>query len=225
LPLFDDVILHEVHKCAGELLAAGLTSSGLTFEQFLQFAIANKEAFEPIFKETNLKQWSQKMESPSSEGSEPREVGAGSPSSNVRVWVNGGKGSGHCGGVSVDEVVRVAPETLQQTLGVALGVENSGKALWLPRCARVSMDTIAGIVNARAGLTDVMTYRSPAQTSFVAGDCAQASSPSDDKLQKLFKAVDETTSLTTSFSVANNTTLLRSLDPHFTEWLNYLRKM
>jgi len=231
LPLLDDVILHEVHKCAGELRVAGLTSSGLNFEQFLKFAIANKEAFEPIFRETNLKQWSQKMVSPSCEGSESREVGAGSPSLNVKVWVSGGKGSGHYGSVAVDEVVRVAPETLQQTLGAALNVASSGKAQWLPRCARVAMDTIAGIVNARAGLPEIMTYRSSAQTPCVAGwGGAQASAPSDDKLQKLFKAVDETTSLTTSSfvvssSVTNNTTLLRSLDPHFTEWLNYLRKM
>jgi hypothetical protein len=239
LPLFDDVLVHEVHKCAGELRAAGLTSAGLDFEQFLTFAMANREAFEPILKETNLKKWSKKINmSPSSDGGEPGDLSATSadpPSLHVKVWASGGKGSGHCGGISVDEVFRVATEAQQQTLAVALGIASSGKAQWLSRCARVAMDTISSIVNASADMPEVMTYQSPAKTKRVAGKGgAQASAPgapqtaseqagatfrpSDAKLQKLFDAVDASAS-------ANNAYVLRALDPNAGQWLNYLRTM
>jgi hypothetical protein len=180
LPLFDDVLVHEVHKCAGEMRAAGLTSAGLSFEQFLTYAIANREAFEPILKETNLKKWSRKMNM-SPDGGKPGDPSATSadpPSLHVKVWASGGKGSGHCGGISVDELLRVATETQQQTLAVALGIASCGKAQWLSRCARVAMDTISSIVNTSVDMPEVMTYQSPAKTTRVAGkDGTQASAP------------------------------------------------
>jgi hypothetical protein len=240
LPLLEDMLLHEVHKCAGELRAAGLTSAGLNFEQFLTFAIANREAFEPILKETNLRKWSKKMNMlPSSDGGEPGDVSADPPSLHVKVWASGGKGSGHCGGIGVDELLRVATETQQQTLAVALGIASSGKAQWLSRCARVAMDTISRIVNASADIPEVMTYQSPAKTKRVAGKGGtQASAPgapqtapaqagatfrsSDVKLQKHLDAVDASAKAATA---TNNADLLRALDPNAGQWLNYLRTM
>jgi hypothetical protein len=242
LPLLDDMLLHEVHKCAGELRAAGLTSAGLNFEQFLTYAIAHIEAFEPILKETNLKKWSKKMNmSPSSDGGEPGEgdVSADPPSLHVKVWASGGKGSGHCGGISVDELLRVATETQQQTLAVALGIASFGKAQWLSRCACVAMDTISSIVNASVDMPEVMTYQSPAKTARVAGKGgtqasaqgapqtapAQAGAtfrPSDAKLQKHLDAVDASAK---AAAATNNVDLLRALDPNAGQWLNYLRTM
>jgi hypothetical protein len=240
LPLLDDMLLHEVHKCAGELRAAGLTSAGLNFEQFLTFAIANREAFEPMLKEKNLKKWSKKMNMlPSPDGGEPRDVSADPPSLHVRVWASGGKGSGHCGGIGVDELLRVATETQQQTLAVALGIASSGKAHWLSRCARVAMDTISSIVNASVDMPEVMTYQSPAKTTRVAGKGGtQASAPgapqtapaqagatfksSDVKLQKHLDAVDASAKAATA---TNNADVLRALDPNAGQWLNYLRTM
>jgi DNA-binding beta-propeller fold protein YncE len=240
LPLFDDVLMHEVHKCAGELRAAGLTSAGLSFEQFLTFAIANREAFEPIFGETNLKKWSKKINmSQSSDSGEPGDLSATSadpPSLHVKVWASGGKGSGHSGGISVDEVFRVATETQQQTLAVALGIASSGKARWLSHCARVAMDTISSIVNASVDMPEVMTYQSPAKTTRVAGKgSSQASAPqtapaqagatfrpSDAKLQKHLDEVDASAKAATA---TINADLLRALDPNAGQWLNYLRTM
>jgi hypothetical protein len=240
LPLLDDMLLHEVHKCASELRAAGLTSAGLNFEQFLTYAIAHIEAFEPILKETNLKKWSKKMNmSPSSDGGEPGDVSANPPSLHVKVWASGGKGSGHCGGISVDELLQVATETQQQTLAVALGIARCGKAQWLSRCARVAMDTISSIVNASVDMPEVMTYQSPAKTTRVAGKGgSQASAPggpqtapaqvgasfrsSDAKLQKHLDAVDASARAATA---TNNADLLRAIDPNAGQWLNYLRTM
>jgi hypothetical protein len=240
LPLFDDVLAHEVHKCAGELRAAGLTSAGLSFEQFLTFAIANREAFEPIFGETNLKKWSKKMNI-APDGVEPGEFSATSadpPSLHVKVWVSGGKGSGHCGGISVDEVFRVATETQRHTLAVALGIASSGKAQWLSRCARVAMDTISSIVNGSADMPEVMTYQSPAKTTVAGKGCTQTSAPgapqtasaqaeatfrpSDAKLQKHLDAVDASAKAATA---TNNADLLRALEPNVGQWLNHLRTM
>jgi DNA-binding beta-propeller fold protein YncE len=240
LPLFEDVLVHEVHKCASELRAGGLTSAGLSFEQFLTFAIANREAFEPIFGETNLKKWSKKLNiSPSLDGGEPGEFSATSadpPSLHVKVWASGGKGSGHCGKISVDEVFRVATETQQQTLAVALGIASFGKAQWLSRCARVAMDTISSIVNASVDMPEVMTYQSPAKTTGVAGKGGtQASAPqtapaqagatfrpSDAKLQEHLDEVDASAKAATA---TNNADLLRALDPNAGQWLNYLRTL
>ena len=157
LELNDDVVLHQVHAFSREMRDAGLETAGLSFEQFLVYAVANKEAFDPILQKMNLTQWSKKMSSVSTD-----DASRWSPSFHVKVWVSGGRGAGHGGGVRVDEVVRVDRKTSHQTLRGVLGISAAARAQWLSRCARVALDTISGIANAdaRAGLPDIMTRKS-----------------------------------------------------------------
>jgi hypothetical protein len=93
LPACDDVIHHVVYQFTRELRESGISSAGISFEQFLRYVVANPDAFAQLYQKAGLSLWSRRMAPPANEpqpGAQGApEAYAWSPALRVSVWVSG----------------------------------------------------------------------------------------------------------------------------------------
>ena len=93
LPACDDVIHHVVYQFTRELRESGISSAGISFEQFLRYVVANPDAFAQLYQEAGLSLWSRRMSPPANEpqpGAQGApEAYAWAPALRVSVWVSG----------------------------------------------------------------------------------------------------------------------------------------
>jgi hypothetical protein len=93
LPACDDVIHHVVYQLTRELRESGISSPGISFQQFLQYVVANRDVFAQLYQKASLNLWFRRMAPPANEP-QPGAQGAAeafnwSPTLCVSVWVSG----------------------------------------------------------------------------------------------------------------------------------------
>ena len=170
----DDIIRHHALLLAREFQgdnagrrAACRQEDGVSFDQFLAYAVSNLHVLEPLLQQTRSRFSSQQVHSEPC----PRSYSF-SPCFKAVVWVSDDPGK-------VEDIVDVKEGPCLEGSYRAV-LESDPKATWLARCAAAATDALACMLRGDNGLPSMITLDLPATSQEAQAEADVSSAPNSD---------------------------------------------
>ena len=175
-PMDDDIIRHHALLLAREFQgdnagrrAACRLGDGISFDQFLAYAVSNRHVLEPLLQQTRARFSSQQVDSELC----PRSYSF-SPCFKAVVWVSDDQGQ-----TKVEDIVDIKEGPCLEGSYKAV-LESDPKATWLARCATAATDALACMLRGDSGLPSIITLDLPATSQRAQAEVDMSSAPSSD---------------------------------------------
>ena len=172
----DDIIRHHALLLAREIQgdnagrrAACRQEDGVSFDQFLAYAVSNLHVLEPLLQQTRSRFSSQQVDSEPC----PRSYSF-SPCFKAVVWVSDDQGQ-----TKVEDIVDVKEGPCLEGSYRAV-LESDPKATWLARCAAAATDALACMLRSDNGLPSMITLDLPATSQEAQAEADVSSAPNSD---------------------------------------------